>query len=326
MNIKSIDQHLKLPIIASPMFLVSGVDIVVECCKKNIVGSFPSVNQRTTEGFEQWLIEIKDRLEDFNAQNETPAAPYGVNLVIHKTNPRWQQDLEICVKHKVPIIITSLGAAKQVVDAVHSYGGLVFHDVANIRHAKKAAEAGVDGIIAVANGAGGHSGTISPFALLGEIRSIYNGAIILGGSISTGRDVAAAMQMGADYAYMGTRFINVKESAAPNRYKEMIIEANSSDVLLTPMVTGVNCNFLKPSLVEAGYDLAQFNNASEINYGEKLKPPKEGAKIWVDTWSAGHGCGVIEDVPTVADLVDRLGEEFNEAIKEQLERTKPFLS
>lgn len=311
--------------IASPMFLVSGVKLVVESCKNQVIGAFPSVNRRTTEGFEQMLIEVQSQLAAHNAESEIPAAPFGVNLVIHKTNPRWRQDLAICVKHKVPLIITSLGAAKEVVDAVHGYGGLVFHDVANVRHALKAVQAGVDGIIAVANGAGGHSGSINPFALVGEIRSFFDGCLILGGSISTGKDIAAALQMGADLVYMGTRFINVEESLAVPHYKQMIINANSSDILFTPMVTGVNCNFLKASLIEVGYDLEVFRNPAKINYGETLKPPKEGTKRWVDTWSAGHGAGVIKDIPTVKELVGRLKQEFAEAIESQRERGKRWL-
>ena len=326
MNLPQLDQHLKIPVIASPMFLVSDISLVVECCKNNIIGSFPSVNRRTTAEFEEMLIAVKDQLEEYNSNSSTMAAPYAVNLVIHRSNPRYMQDLEVCVKHKVPLIITSLGAAKEVVEAVHAYGGLVFHDVANERHARKAAEANVDGIIAVANGAGGHSGSISPFALVGAIRSFFNGTIVLGGSISSGRDVAAALQIGADYAYMGTRFINVEESKAPEKYKEMIIKAASSDILLTSMITGINCNFLKESLVEAGYDLAAFNDPAKINYGETLKPPKEGAKTWVDTWSAGHGVGVIGDVPKVAHLVDRLEEEFKTAIADQLVRSKRYVA
>ena len=326
MNIPSIDKHLRLPLSASPMFLVSGVDLVVECCKNNIVGTFPSVNRRTSEEFEAMLVEVKDALSAYNAKWEKQAAPYGVNLVVHWSNPRWEEDLKICVRHEVPIIITSLGAVKELVDTVHAYGGLVFHDVANVHHARKAADAGVDAIIAVANGAGGHSGSISPFALVGEIRKFFDKTIILGGSISTGRDVATAIQMGADYAYMGTRFINVKEGIAPEEYKQMIIDCSSSDILLTPAITGVNCNFMKPSLEALGYDLSKLNDPAAVNYGETLKPPKEGAKTWVDTWSAGHGCGVIDDIPTVKELVKRLTVEFRDGISEHYNRLNQFIN
>jgi len=326
MNQPDIDKNLKLPLIASPMFLVSGVDLVVASCKSNIIGTFPSVNRRTTEEFEKMLTKVEDAIEKHNAKGKIQAAPFGVNLVVHRSNPRWQADLEVCVRHKVPIIITSLGAVKELVDTVHGYGGLVFHDVANVHHAKKAAAAGVDGIIAVANGAGGHSGSISPFALVGEIRKFFDKTVILGGSISSGRDIAAAIQMGADYAYMGTRFINTKEGMAPKEYKQMIIDCNSSDILLTPAITGVNCNFMKPSLEALGYDLSKLNDPAAINYGETLKPPKEGAKTWVDTWSAGHGCGVIDDVPSTKQLVKRLIIEFREGVSEHYNKVNNYIT
>lgn len=325
MDIKTLNQHLKLPVIASPMFLVSGVDLVVACCKQNIVGSFPSVNHRTTEGFEGWLIEIEKRLEEYNESSERPAAPYAVNLVVHRTNPRWKEDLKVCVKHKVPIIITSLGAAPEVVNAVHDYGGLVFHDVTTVYHAKKAAAAGVDGIIAVSGGAGGHSGAINPIALVGEIGAVFDGTLILGGSLSTGRDVATALQMGVDYAYMGTRFINTMESLANQEYKQMIIDCDSSDIIYTPSITGVPASFLKPSLENAGFDMEKLMNPAKINYGEKLKPSKGGSKAWVDTWSAGHGCGVIDDVPTVERLVNRLEREFRDAVASHVEKVRGYL-
>lgn len=312
---KEIFPNLRLPVIASPMFLISGPQLVIECCKNNIIGTFPSVNQRTTDGFENWLIEIETALEKYNNENEKAAAPFGVNLVVHKTNPRWKEDLKIVVKHKVPLVITSLGAATEVVDAIHSYGGLIFHDVTNPYHAQKAAAANVDGIIAVSGGAGGHAGSTNPFALIGEIRSFFKKTIILGGALSTGQDIAAAMQMGADLAYMGTRFINVKESQASDDYQQMIIDCNSMQIVYTPSITGVKANFLMPSLEQAGYDVKQLVNPTEVNYGEKLTPAKEGSKAWVDTWSAGHGCGVIQDVPSTAELVERLEKEFKEAIE-----------
>jgi len=325
MNIETLDQHLRIPLIASPMFLVSGTDLVVECCKNNIIGSFPSVNQRTTAGFEEWVQTIKTALATYNETSDTPAAPFGVNLVVHKTNPRWREDLAVCVKHEVPLIITSLGAATEVVEAVHAYGGLVFHDVTNPYHARKAAAAGVDGIIAVCGGAGGHSGATNPFALVGEIRAFFDGTLILGGALSSGRDIAAALQMGADYAYMGTRFINVQESMAPKAYQDMIVEADSTQIFYTPSVTGVPANFLKPSLIAAGYDLEKLKAPAKVNYGEKLKPPKEGSKTWVDTWSAGHGCGVINDIPQVADLVDRMATEFKVAIEATFSKANKYI-
>ena len=229
----SLFDGLSIPVIAAPLFLISGPKLVIECCKNGIVGTFPALNQRTSEGFEEWLIQIKTELDKFEKETGKKPAPFGVNLIVHNTNPRVQADLKICIKHKVPIIITSLGAVSRLVDAVHSYGGIVFHDVVKKRHAEKAAEAGVDGLILVAAGAGGHAGTINPMALISEIKSFFNKTVILSGCISNGRDVASAMQMGADLAYMGTRFINTKESRAPQDYKQMIIDSGATDIVYT---------------------------------------------------------------------------------------------
>src|SRR6056297_2539895 len=220
-------QNLSLPVIAAPMFLISGPKLVVECCKNGIVGTFPALNQRTSEGFEEWLIQIKSELKAFEEETGKKPAPFGVNLIVHQTNPRLEADLKLCIKHKVPLIITSLGAVSQVVDAIHSYDGLVFHDIIKKRHAEKAQEAGVDGLILVAAGAGGHAGTINPMSLVAEIKKFFHKTIILSGCISTGRDIASALQMGADMAYMGTRFINAEESQAPEAYRQMIIDANA---------------------------------------------------------------------------------------------------
>ena len=222
---------LSLPVIAAPMFLISGPKLVIECCKNGIVGTFPALNQRTTEGFEEWVVEIKTALKVFEKETGKTAAPFGVNLIVHHSNPRVQADLAICIKHEVPIIITSLGAVPQLVGAVHSYGGLVFHDVIKKRHAEKAAEAGVDGLILVSAGAGGHAGTLNPMPFVAEIKKFFKKTIILSGCISNGRDVASALQMGADFAYMGTRFINTKESKAPAEYRDMIINSGASDVV-----------------------------------------------------------------------------------------------
>lgn len=220
-------KNLSLPAIAAPpMFLISGPKLVIECCKNGIVGTFPALNQRTSEGFEEWLIEIKTELEAFEKETGKKPAPFGVNLIVHNTNPRLEADIKLCIKHKVPIVITSLGAVSMVVDAIHSYGGLVFHDIIKKRHAEKAQEAGVDGLILVAAGAGGHAGTINPMTLVAEIKKFFHKTIILSGCISTGRDIASALQMGADMAYMGTRFINTTESSAPpDSYREMIEDA-----------------------------------------------------------------------------------------------------
>lgn len=310
----TLKESLALPLVAAPMFLISGPELALACCKKGIVGSFPALNQRTSEGFEEWLVQMNQELDNFKQQNpDTKTAPYAVNLIVHRTNPRWQADLELCVKHKVPIVITSLGAASQVVEAVHSYGGLVFHDVTNQKHARKAAEAGVDGIIAVAAGAGGHAGIINPLVLVHEIRAVFDGIILLAGGLSHGEDVLAAQAMGADLAYMGTRFINTEESNAEAAYRNMIIEAVSGDIIHTPAVSGIPASFMRQSLEAAGFDMAKLSQAGDINYGEKLKPVDDEAKAWKTVWSAGQGVSQISDVLSVQALVKRLTQEYSTA-------------
>lgn len=294
----SLQKGLKLPVIAAPMFLVSGPDLVVETCNAGAIGTFPSLNQRTTEGYREWLHDIKGRLNP-------DAAAFGVNHIVHPTNPRLMADMMVSVEEKVPLIITSLGAVRDVVDAVHGYGGLVFHDIANVRHARKAAEAGVDGLILVANGAGGHAGIVNPFALVEEVRGFFDGTIILSGCLSTGSDVAAALMMGADFAYMGTRFINTTEAMAPEAYKAMIIESGSADIVHTPAVSGIPANFMTKSLVENGIDPKHLPE-------HKLDMADE-AKAWKTVWSAGQGAGAIHDVLPAGQLVDRLRQEFAQA-------------
>ncbi len=307
-------QALSLPVVAAPMFLISNPALVISCCKQGIVGTFPALNQRSSEGFEEWLIQIKEALERFEKESGKKAAPFGVNLIVHQSNPRLQADLELCIKHKVPLVITSLGAVSQVVDAVHSYGGLVFHDVIKKRHAEKAAGAGVDGLILVAAGAGGHAGTINPMTLVAEVRQFFKKTILLSGCISTGRDVASAMQMGADLAYMGTRFINTSESNAPEAYREMIVEAGASDVVYTAAVSGVYANFLAPSLKAAGLSEEDLKKGSKIDFGKELDTE---AKAWKTIWSAGQGVATIDDVLPVAELVELLKKEFKEAVESQ---------
>lgn len=307
-------KELALPAIAAPMFLISGPRLVIECCKKGIVGTFPALNQRTSEGFEEWLIAIKSELETFEKETGIKPAPFGVNLIVHPTNPRLEADIKLCVKHKVPLVITSLGAVSMVVDAIHSYGGLVFHDIIKKRHAEKAQEAGVDGLILVAAGAGGHAGTINPMTLVAEIKSFFKKTIILSGCISTGRDIASALQMGADLAYMGTRFINTEESQAPEAYRQMIIDANANDVVYTAAVSGVHANFLGESLKAAGLTDEDLKKDTKIDFGKELDTE---AKAWKTIWSAGQGSAVIEDTLPVAELVDTLKTEFKEAIAEQ---------
>jgi nitronate monooxygenase len=308
---------LKFPVVAAPMFLISGPELVIECCKNGIVGTFPALNQRSTEGFEEWVIQIKEALSSFEKETGEKAAPFGVNLIVHNSNPRLEADLAICVKHRIPLIITSLGAVSTVVDAIHSYGGLVFHDVIMKRHAEKAAGAGVDGLILVAAGAGGHAGTINPMPLVAEIKKFYKKTILLSGCISTGRDVASAMQMGADLAYMGTRFINTNESKANEDYRKMIIDAGASDVVYTAAVSGVHANFLRPSLESMGITEEMWTNKGKVDFGEELDAHKAEAKAWKTIWSAGQGVTNIDDSVPVAELVARLKKEFREAVEEQ---------
>ena len=294
----SLQNGLKLPVIAAPMFLVSGPDLVVETCNAGVIGTFPSLNQRTTEGYREWLHDIKARLIP-------DAAAFGVNHIVHPTNPRLMADMMVSVEEKVPLIITSLGAVRDVVEAVHGYGGVVFHDIANVRHARKAAEAGVDGLILVANGAGGHAGVVNPFALVEEVRSFFDGTIILSGCLSTGGDVAAALMMGADFAYMGTRFISTTESMAQSEYKQMIVESGASDITYTPAVSGIPANFLTPSLVANGIDPKSLPE-------HKLDMADE-AKAWKTVWSAGQGSAGVRDVLPTAQLIHRLTDEFTQA-------------
>ena len=307
-------QNLSLPVIAAPMFLISGPKLVVECCKNGIVGTFPALNQRTSEGFEEWLIQIKSELKAFEEETGKKAAPFGVNLVVHPTNPRLEADVKLCIKHKVPLVITSLGAVSQVVDAIHSYGGLVFHDIIKKRHAEKAAEAGVDGLILVSAGAGGHAGTINPMSLIAEVKKFYHKTIILSGCISTGRDVASALQMGADLAYMGTRFINTEESKATDDYRKMIIEAGASDVVYTAAISGVHANFLAASLKAAGITEEDLKKDTKIDFGKELDTE---AKAWKTIWSAGQGVTTVDNVLPVSDLVNDLKTGFKKAVEEQ---------
>lgn len=287
--------RLRLPVVAAPMFLVSGPELVVAACRSGVIGSFPALNQRTTAGLDEWLAEIETALSDDDA-------PYAVNLIVHPTNTRLQDDLAAVVAHRVPVVITSLGAVPELVEAVHGYGGIVLHDVTTLRHARKAAGAGVDGLVLVAAGAGGHAGTLNPFALLASVRPWFDGIIALSGSLSSGSDVAAALAMGADLAYMGTRFLATRESAAPEAYRQQVVAAAASDIVYTPAVSGIPANFLSSSLKAAGVDPAG--------------PPAESedVKAWRDVWSAGHGVAAIDDVPSVAELVDRLRREYDGAI------------
>ena len=315
---------LEIPAIAAPLFLISGPKLVIECCKNGIVGTFPALNQRTTAGFEQWVIQIKTELEEFEKETGKKAAPFGVNLIVHNTNPRVRADLKVCVKHKIPIIITSLGAVSQLVGAVHSYGGLVYHDVIKKRHAEKAAEAGVDGLVLVSAGAGGHGGTINPMSLIAEIKKFFKKTIILSGCISTGRDIASAMQMGADFAYMGTRFINTKESLADDGYKNMIIRSDANDIVYTAAVSGVNANFLKPSLEAMGISEEMWKTSKKIDFGKDLSAAEAEAKAWKTIWSAGQGVTSINDSLSVKDLINNLKKEFISSLENQKKLLENF--
>jgi len=303
----SLEQRLRLPVVAAPMFLISNPTLVLACCASGVVGSFPALNQRDSAGFKAWLEEIEAGL----AQLQAPA-PYAVNLIVHPTNPRLQADLALCVEHRVPIVITSLGAVKEVVDAVHGYGGLVFHDVTTRRHAEKAAEAGVDGLIAVAAGAGGHAGTWSPFALAAEIRQFFDKTLLLAGCLNHGHEILAAQMLGADLAYMGTRFIATAKSQAQDAYKQMLLDAHAADIIHTPAVSGIPASFLRSSLEQAGYDMNALKGGHEQG---KLKPIDDEAKAWKTVWSAGQGVGEIHDLPSASALIERLHSEYREALE-----------
>lgn len=304
---------LALPVICSPMFIISTPKLVIEQCKAGLVGSFPALNARAAEKLDEWLTEIETELATYQAENpEARVGPYAVNQICHGSNDRLKHDMDVCVKHKVPIIITSLQASEMVIEAAHSYGGLVFHDVINVRHAKKALAAGVDGLILVTAGAGGHAGTLSPFALLTEIRSFYNGPIILGGSITRGNHILGARVLGADLAYMGTRFIATEEANADQAYKDMIVDSSASDVIYTNLFTGVHGNYLRGSIENAGLDPDNLpsSDKSKMSFGSK---GSSKSKAWRDIWGAGQGVGGINELATVSDVVATLKDEYETA-------------
>lgn len=296
--------HLRLPVIAAPMFLVSTPAFANACRDAGVVGTFPALNARTTDDLREWCTQM---------DKGDAVPPWGVNLIVHRTNPRLMDDLAVLEQHRPPLVITSLGAVPDLVAKVHGWGGQVFHDITNGHHARKAAAAGVDGIIAVANGAGGHAGTWNPFALAAEIRAFFDGHLILAGCMNHGADVLAAEALGASYAYMGTRFIATQEAHASAEYKQMILDAKVEDIVYTPAVSGVPASFMRASLERAGYDLAKLNDPGSVDYGQKLKPADEEAKAWKTVWSAGQGVGAIHDLPTVAELVERLHAERSTA-------------
>jgi nitronate monooxygenase len=303
---ESLRSCLRLPVIGSPLFVVSNPDLVIAQCKAGIVGSFPALNARPAQMLDEWLHRITEELAG------TDAAPFAVNQIVHKSNNRLEHDLALCVKYKVPIVITSLGAREELNQAVHSYGGITFHDIINNTFAHKAVEKGADGLIAVAAGAGGHAGTLSPFALIEEIRQWFSGPVALAGAIATGRSVLAALAAGADLAYIGSAFIATREANAPEAYKRMIVDSTSDDIVYTNLFTGVHGNYLKPSIVNAGLDPSNLpqSDPSKMDFasGGNME-----AKAWRDIWGCGQGIAAIHDAPSAAELIARLASELAEA-------------
>ena len=308
---KDLASRLRLPVLASPMFIVSGPELVIEQCKVGIIGSFPVLNARPQEELDKWLTRIETELAAYQkAHPEKKVAPFAVNLIVNRANKRLAADTDVVIAHKVPIVITSLSAPADIAPRVHAYGGLVFHDVVKVRHAEKALEAGVDGIIAVCAGAGGHAGTLNPLALVNELRRIHKGPLILSGAITNGSGILAAQAMGCDLAYIGTRFIATQESAAKAPYKQMIVDSHAGDIVYTPLFSGVPGSYLAGSLRNAGLDP---DNLPQPDKAGLYLSRDDRPKTWTDIWGAGQGVGNIDDVPTVATLVDRLEQEYLEA-------------
>ena len=307
----SLAGKLRIPLIGAPMFIVSGPELVAAQCKAGIVGSFPALNARPQESLVEWIRQIKGELEEHaEAHPDEPVAPFAVNQIAHPSNKRLLADMEVCVKEEVPLIITSLNPPREIVQAVHSYGGLVFHDIISLRHTRKAIEQGVDGIIAVCTGAGGHAGSLSPFALIGEIRKEFDGCLILSGCISRGDDVLAALAMGADLAYSGTRFIATEEARALPNYKEMIVDSAAGDIVYSSLFTGIHGNYLSGSIANTGMDPANLPDGSKHDMDfDKLEK-----KVWKDIWGAGQGVGNIDDILPARDVVLRMEQEYRDAL------------
>lgn len=314
MTLPAVLQNLSLPVIGSPLFIASGPALVTAQCKAGIVGAFPALNARPAELLDTWLTDIQADLAAYKAANPTAiVGPIAVNQIVHQSNDRLAHDVEMCVKHRIPIVISSLRAPpKEMMDAIHGYGGIVLHDVISIRHAQKALEVGVDGLILVAAGAGGHAGGLSPFALVGEVRKFFDGPIALSGSIATGDAVLAAQAMGADLAYIGSRWLATKESNIDDAYRQAIVESSAADIVYTNLFTGVHGNYLKKSIVSAGLDPDNLPQADKttMNFGSG---GGSKAKAWRDIWGAGQGVGLMDDVPTVAEMVARLRTEYDAA-------------
>jgi nitronate monooxygenase len=307
----------RLPVICAPMFLVSGTELVIEACKSGIIGSFPTLNARTGEILEDWMKQIKSELEEAKTLNpDKKIAPWAVNLIVHKSNKRYESDLELIKQYQPPIVITSLGKPQSVVEIVHSYGGLVFSDVATLTHAKKAAETGVDGLVLVCSGAGGHGGTINPFAFIGAVKKFWSGITLLSGCITSGKDILAAQALGADFAYMGTRFIAANESNAKEEYQRMITDSTVEDIIYTDAFSGVNANYLIPSIEKAGLDPKQLKSKETVDVAHSDK------KAWKDIWSAGHGVSMIDEVLPIAQIVNELEEEYQKGLTSLISTNK----
>jgi nitronate monooxygenase len=307
---------LSIPVFGSPLFIISNPDLVIAQCKAGVIGSFPSLNARPVSLLEEWLARITEELATHDRANpDKPSAPFAVNQIVHKSNDRLEQDLALCVKYKVPVVITSLGARTDVNDAVHSYGGITLHDIINVKFARKAIEKGADGLIAVAAGAGGHAGTTSPFALIEEIREWFEGPIALSGSIASGRGVLAARAIGADFAYIGSAFIATEEANAPQGYKQMITESAADDIVYSNLFTGVHGNYLRPSIIAAGLDPDNLpqSDPSKMNFGSGGNTDK---KAWKDIWGCGQGIGAVKSVVPAAELIARLEREYHAARKQ----------
>nr|WP_255286761.1 nitronate monooxygenase [Bacillus sp. AFS037270] len=306
--------QLRLPVISAPMFLVSGTELVKACCLNGVIGSFPAPNARPIEVLDQWMGQLNKELAEARAKEpDRKIAPWAMNMVVHSSYSRLQDELDLIKKHKPQLVITSLGSPKHVVEIVHEYGGLVFSDVSDLKFAKKAADAGVDGLILVASGAGGHAGQINSFAFVDMVRSFWDGIIILAGSISTGKGILAAQAAGADLAYMGTRFIVATESMANDDYRKMLVEATQEDLILTDAFSGVKANMLIPSIKKAGLDPKQLVKKDQVNFDDMQK--ETNAKAWKDIWSAGHGVGAIDRIESAADIIGRLELEYRVALQ-----------
>ncbi|AZU03554.1 2-nitropropane dioxygenase [Glycocaulis alkaliphilus] len=314
-GLEILNGRLSVPVVGAPLFIISHPDLVIAQCKAGVVGSFPALNARPQSQLDEWLDQITSELDSYNRANpDKPAAPFAVNQIVHRSNERLEADLETCAKYKVPLVITSLGAREDLNNAVHSWGGKTLHDIINVRFAHKALEKGADGLIAVCSGAGGHAGTLSPFALIAEIREFFDGPLLVSGAISTGAGVLAAQAMGADYAYIGSAFIATAEARATESYKQGIVEGKADDIVYTNLFTGVHGNYLKKSITDAGLDPDNLpeSDPSKMNFGSG---GNSDAKAWKDIWGSGQGIGSVDAVRPVADYVEKLKAEYEAAKK-----------